>query len=125
MNMIIAVASGGAIGAVARFLVGRGVLHLMGPGLPWGTLAVNILGSFIIGLLVEVFALRMHASHEWQGFLIVGVLGGFTTFSAFSLEVALMIEKGQITTALIYAFGSLFLSVVALFIGLYAGKVIF
>lgn len=125
MNMILAVASGGAIGAVARFLVGKGVLNLMGPGLPWGTFTVNILGSFIIGLLVEVLALRMHASHEWQGFLIVGVLGGFTTFSAFSLEVALMIEKGQITTAMGYAFASLFLSVVALFIGLYAGKVIF
>lgn len=125
MNMILAVASGGAIGAVARFLVGKGVLNLMGPGLPWGTFTVNILGSFIIGLLVEVFALRMHSSHEWQGFLIVGVLGGFTTFSAFSLEVALMIEKGQITTAMGYAFASLFLSVVALFIGLYAGKVIF
>jgi len=125
MNMILAVASGGAIGAVARFFVGKGVLNLMGPGLPWGTFTVNILGSFIIGLLVEVLALRMHASHEWQGFLIVGVLGGFTTFSAFSLEVALMIEKGQITTAMGYAFASLFLSVVALFIGLYAGKVIF
>lgn len=125
MNMILAVASGGAIGAVARFLVGKGVLNILGTGLPWGTFSVNILGSFLIGLLVELFALRMQISHEWQGFLIIGVLGGFTTFSAFSLEVALMIEKGQFTTAFVYALGSLFLGVIALFFGLYAGKVIF
>lgn len=125
MNMILAVASGGAIGAVARFLVGKGVLNIMGTGLPWGTFAVNILGSFLIGLLVNALALRLQVTHEWQTFLIVGILGGFTTFSAFSLEVALMIEKGQMTTALVYAFGSLFLSVAALFLGLYVGKVIF
>lgn len=124
MNMILAVATGGAIGAVARFLVGRGVLNLFGPGLPWGTLLVNIIGSFLIGFLVEMFALRMNATHEWQAFLVVGVLGGFTTFSAFSLEVSLMIEKGQLTTAMLYAFGSLFIGVAALFAGLYAGKAI-
>tara|TARA_R110002095_G_scaffold76520_2_gene65432 strand:+ start:874 stop:1251 length:378 start_codon:yes stop_codon:yes gene_type:complete len=122
MNMIVAVAAGGAIGAVARFLVGRGMFHLMGPGFPWGTLTVNILGSFLIGLMVELFALRYSLSHEWQGFIIIGILGGFTTFSAFSLEVGLMIEKGQISTAALYALGSMFVGVVALFAGLFAGR---
>tara|TARA_R110002096_G_scaffold428927_1_gene641284 strand:- start:114558 stop:114929 length:372 start_codon:yes stop_codon:yes gene_type:complete len=120
--MIVAVAAGGAIGAVARFLVGRGMFHLMGPGFPWGTLTVNILGSFLIGLMVELFALRYSLSHEWQGFIIIGILGGFTTFSAFSLEVGLMIEKGQISTAALYALGSMFVGVVALFAGLFAGR---
>lgn len=122
MNMIVAVAAGGAIGAVARFLVGRGMFHLMGPGFPWGTLTVNILGSFLIGLMVELLALRYSLSHEWQGFIIIGILGGFTTFSAFSLEVGLMIEKGQISTAAVYALGSMFVGVVALFAGLFAGR---
>lgn len=122
MNMIVAVAAGGAIGAVARFLVGRGMFHLMGPGFPWGTLTVNILGSFLIGLMVELLALRYSLSHEWQGFIIIGMLGGFTTFSAFSLEVGLMIEKGQISTAALYALGSMFVGVVALFAGLFAGR---
>jgi fluoride exporter len=122
MNMIVAVAAGGAIGAVARFLVGRGMFHLMGPGFPWGTLTVNIVGSFLIGLMVELFALRYSLSHEWQGFIIIGILGGFTTFSAFSLEVGLMIEKGQISTAALYALGSMFVGVVALFAGLFAGR---
>ncbi|MBT6329450.1 MAG: fluoride efflux transporter CrcB, partial [Kordiimonadaceae bacterium] len=86
MNMIFAVAAGGAIGATGRFLVGRLMLNIMGPGFPWGTLTVNILGSFLIGLAVQLLAMRYSLSHEWQGFLIIGVLGGFTTFSAFSME---------------------------------------
>lgn len=122
MNMILAVASGGAIGAVARFLVGRGMFHLMGPGFPWGTLTVNIVGSFLIGVMVEILALRTGASHPMQGFLVVGILGGFTTFSAFSMEVGLMIEKGQMSTALLYALGSVVIGVLALFAGLYVGK---
>ena len=122
MNMILAVASGGAVGAVARFLLSKGMLNLLGPGFPWGTLAVNLLGSFMIGFLVEIFALRVNISHEWQAFIVIGFLGGFTTFSAFSLEVGLMIEKGQLTTAIFYALGSIFIGVVALFAGLYAGK---
>ena len=89
MNMIFAVAAGGAIGATGRYLVGRLMFNIMGPGFPWGTLTVNILGSFIIGLMVELLALRFSLSHEWQGFIIIGLLGGFTTFSALSLEVGL------------------------------------
>jgi CrcB protein len=122
MNMILAVASGGAVGAVARLLLSKGMLNLFGPGGPWGTLAVNLLGSFMIGLLIEIFASRVNISHEWQAFIIIGFLGGFTTFSSFTLEVGLMIEKGQLATAMFYALGSIFIGVVALFAGLYAGK---
>ena len=82
----------------------------------------NILGSFLIGLAVQLLAMRYSLSHEWQGFLIIGVLGGFTTFSAFSMEVGLMIEKGQLSTAAFYAFGSLFVGLAALFVGIYAGR---
>jgi len=122
MNMILAVAAGGAIGATGRFLVGRLMLKLMGSGFPWGTLSVNIIGSFLIGIVAGAMASRYNLSHAWQGFLIIGVLGGFTTFSAFSLEVALMIEKHQISTAAFYSLASVIIGVLALFAGLYAGK---
>ncbi len=120
--MILAVAAGGAIGAVLRLVVGRGMFYLMGSEFPWGTLVVNILGSFLVGLFVEILSLRFSLSHEWQGFIIIGVFGGFTTFSAFSLEVSLMIEKGDFSTAALYGLVSMFIGVLALFIGLFAGR---
>ncbi|PHZ85647.1 fluoride efflux transporter CrcB [Paremcibacter congregatus] len=122
MNMIFAVALGGALGATGRFLVGKAMLRIMGPGFPWGTLSVNIIGSFAIGLIVTLLASRYNLSHSWQGFLITGILGGFTTFSAFSLEVGLMVERHEITQAALYGLGSLFFGVAALFMGLYAGR---
>ncbi len=122
MKMILAVATGGALGATGRFLVGKFMFRLMGPGFPWGTLTVNIIGSFIIGIIVTLLASRYNLAHHWQGFLVIGVLGGFTTFSAFSMEVGLMLERHEITQAAFYAMGSLVLGVVALFLGLYAGR---
>ena len=122
MNMMFAVAAGGAIGATGRFLMGLLMLTVMGPGFPWGTLSVNILGSFLLGFIVNLMATRYSLSHIWQGFLVIGVLGGFTTFSAFSLEVALMLQKNEIGAAAFYAFGSILIGVLALFAGLYAGR---
>tara|TARA_R110002072_G_scaffold109333_3_gene236591 strand:- start:94 stop:471 length:378 start_codon:yes stop_codon:yes gene_type:complete len=122
MNMIFAVALGGALGATGRFLIGKAMLRIMGPGFPWGTLSVNIIGSFAIGLIVTLLASRYNLSHSWQGFLVTGILGGFTTFSAFSLEVGLMVERHEITQAALYGLGSLFFGVAALFMGLYAGR---
>ena len=122
MNMIFAVAAGGALGATGRYLVGKLMLNLMGPGFPWGTFTVNIIGSFFIGFIVELMAIRFNLSHEWQGFLVIGILGGFTTFSAFSLEVGLMLEKDQFSVAALYAFGSMFMGVAALFAGIFAGR---
>ena len=122
MKMILAVAAGGALGATGRFLVGKMMLRLMGPGFPWGTLTVNIIGSFVIGLVVALLATRYNLAHHWQGFLVIGVLGGFTTFSAFSMEVGLMLERHEITHAALYAGTSLIFGVSALFMGLYAGR---
>ena len=122
MNMILPITAGGAIGTTGRFLVGRMMFKIMGPGFPWGTLTVNVIGSFLIGLTVQMLAVHYSLSYEWQGFLIIGVRDGFTTFSAFSMELGLMIEKGQFSTAALYAFGSMFIGVAALFIGIYAGR---
>ena len=122
MNMILAVAAGGAIGATGRFLVGRLMFNIMGPGFPWGTFTVNALGSFLIGLLVELLAIRMNLAHEWQGFIVIGILGGFTTFSSFSLEVGLMLERDQFATAAIYIFGTMLVGIVAIFGGIFAGR---
>ncbi|MDP6690399.1 MAG: fluoride efflux transporter CrcB [Alphaproteobacteria bacterium] len=121
MNMLLAVACGGALGAMGRHLVSGQVMRWAGSGFPWGTLTVNVLGSFILGVLVEYLALRWSASQEMRGFLVVGVLGGFTTFSAFSLDAVLLLERGSLGPAFAYVAGNLLLSVG----GLFAGLVIF
>ncbi|MBT3373908.1 MAG: fluoride efflux transporter CrcB [Rhodospirillaceae bacterium] len=118
MNMLLAVAFGGALGALGRHLISGQVMRWMGSGFPWGTMTVNILGSFILGVLVEYMALRWSATLEMRGFLVVGVLGGFTTFSAFSLDVVLLLERGSLGPAFAYIAGNLLLSVCGLFAGL-------
>lgn len=112
------VAIGGAIGASLRHLVGLVTLRLFGPNFPWGTLAVNIVGSFAMGILVELIARRLNASTELRLFLMTGLLGGFTTFSSFSLDTANMWERGEVAIAAGYVSGSVVLSIGALFAGL-------
>jgi len=119
MNMIFAIALGGGIGAVGRYAVGAGALALFGPGLPLGTLAANVIGGFLMGVVVEAGALKYSYSPELRAFLTVGLLGGFTTFSAFSLESALMIERGEWGLAFAYIAGSSVLAIGALFAGLW------
>ncbi len=119
MSTFLAVAAGGAMGAVGRYLVGIGALAAMGPGYPYGTLIANVVGGFLMGAIVEAGALRFSYSPELRAFLTVGLLGGFTTFSAFSLETALMIERGEWTSALGYVVLSAVLSIGALFGGLW------
>lgn len=119
MDKLLLVAAGGATGAVMRYLTGMASLRLLGPGWPWGTLTVNVVGGLAMGLLVAALALRGGEDQErWRVLLGVGVLGGFTTFSAFSLEVALMIERREWPQALGYSTLSVVLSVAALFAGL-------
>ena len=119
MDKLLLVAAGGAIGAVARYLTGTHTLRLFGAGWPWGTLAVNVLGGLAMGVLVGVLALRGGADQErWRLLLGVGVLGGFTTFSAFSLDVALMIERRDWLAAFAYSTLSVVASVAALFAGM-------
>jgi len=116
------VALGGAAGAVARYQTGRGLTALLGPAtvaaFPWATLFVNIVGSFAMGLLAGGLARHAGASETWRLLVGVGVLGGFTTFSAFSLEMMLLIERGQAGAAILYAGVSLFAGLSALYIGL-------
>lgn len=119
MDKLLLVAAGGATGAVMRYLTGMASLRLLGPGWPWGTLTVNVVGGLAMGLLVAALALRSGEDQErWRVLLGVGVLGGFTTFSAFSLEVALMIERREWPQAFGYSTLSVVLSVAALFAGL-------
>ena len=124
MKMLLAVALGGAVGATGRYLFAMQAFRLMGPGFPWGTLGVNIFGSFAMGVLVESLALRFQISPELRVFLVTGVLGGFTTFSAFSLDVSLMLEKKEMALATLYAFGSLGGAVLALFFGLWFARAV-
>ncbi len=119
MDKLLLVAAGGAIGAVARYLAGTQALRLLGGAWPYGTLAVNVLGGLAMGALVTVLALRGGADQErWRLLLGVGALGGFTTFSAFSLEVALMIERREWPSAFAYSTLSVVASVAALFAGM-------
>ncbi|WP_188444944.1 fluoride efflux transporter CrcB [Sphingomonas psychrolutea] len=117
MYQLLFVMTGGALGSAARFLVGRATLRGFGPDFPYGTLTVNLVGGFAMGVLAAFLA-RHSASENWRLLLGVGVLGGFTTFSAFSLDVVTMIERGSLGVALGYALLSVIGSVIALFAGL-------
>lgn len=117
MNMVLAIASGGAIGAVLRHLCGQFALRF-GADFPWGTLGVNVIGSFFMGVLISVFAHYWNPSAEVRGFLTVGILGAFTTFSTFSLDVANLWERGMAMATAGYIIGSVVLSITALFAGL-------
>lgn len=117
-GMIVAVAVGGAVGAVARYLLSTQIGHWVGTGFPWGTFVVNVLGCAIMGALVESMALSWSPSPEIRALLTVGVLGGFTTFSAFSLDAVLLIERQQWVLALLYVLGSVLLSLAGFFGGL-------
>ncbi|CAN7147316.1 fluoride efflux transporter CrcB [Brevundimonas sp. LjRoot202] len=124
MTRLLIVAAGGALGAMARYGVGVAAFRLFPASTwPWGTLAVNVLGGLLMGLLAGWLAFRGGAHGESiRLFAAVGVLGGFTTFSAFSLETALMIERRQFAMAGGYAALSVVLSVAALFIGLMVAR---
>lgn len=108
---------GGALGAGARYLVGRAALASFGPDLPFGTLGVNLLGGLLMGMLAGTLT-RTHAGEAWRLFAGVGVLGGFTTFSAFSLDVVTLAERGQFLTAFLYMLASVIGSIAALMAGL-------
>lgn len=118
MNSFILVGLGGAIGAAGRYGLGRAVFRLTGPGFPWGTLAANVLGGLAMGLLVGWLAARSSGDEAMRLFLGVGLLGGFTTFSGFSLETFNMIERQDYGPAAGYVLASLVLSIFAVFIGL-------
>ncbi|WP_312783740.1 fluoride efflux transporter CrcB [Brevundimonas sp.] len=127
MMQFLLVAAGGALGAMARYGLGLTVGRLApGEAWPWTTLTANITGGLLMGLLAGWLALKAGAGQESiRLFAAVGVLGGFTTFSAFSLEAALMIERRELATAFVYAVGSVVLSIAALFVGLMIARKLF
>jgi len=124
MLNLMTVMIGGAIGAGARHLVNGAALRLVGASFPWGTMALNIVGSFAMGLLVGVLARRTGDTTTTRLFLATGVLGGFTTFSAFSLDFAMLWERGAQGQAMGYATASVLASLAAIFIGLWLVRAI-
>jgi CrcB protein len=118
-NVLFLIAIGGGVGSVARHYLSTLVYKFADGGFPWGILTVNVIGGLAMGLIVELSALKLNLSPELRAFLTTGVLGGFTTFSAFSLDSALLIERGDWVGAGSYMVGSVVLSVGALFAGLW------
>ncbi|BEV44629.1 fluoride efflux transporter CrcB [Afipia carboxidovorans] len=114
VSFILAVAVGGALGSVARYLVGIGAGKLFGTDFPWGTLIINITGSFLMGVLAGLFATRWNLPQAARIFLTVGICGGYTTFSTFSLDSFYLIERGELVASAAYMVGSVVLSVGAL-----------
>ena len=106
MNTFVAVAVGGALGAVSRYSFGLVALALIGNRFPWATLGVNVVGSFLIGLAAVLIGDRIVDGELWRPLVIVGFLGAFTTFSAFSLDTLLLLQQGNYNTALAYMLGS-------------------
>ncbi|NIJ19842.1 CrcB protein [Sphingomonas naasensis] len=124
MPNLLLVMLGGAFGAGGRHLVGRATLALLGPNFPWGTLAVNLIGGLLMGLLAGGLLRFGEQGEPWRLLLGVGVLGGFTTFSAFSLDVMLMLERGDWAIALGYVLASVVGAVVALALGLNVARAV-
>ncbi|MEH2513220.1 CrcB protein [Nitrobacteraceae bacterium AZCC 1564] len=111
---ILAVAAGGATGSVLRYLVSIGSGKLFGSDFPWGTLIINVTGSFLIGTLVGLFATKWDLPQAARIFLLIGVCGGYTTFSTFSLDAWYLVERGESFSAVAYMIASVVLSVGAL-----------
>ena len=122
MYHLFLVAAGGALGSGLRHLTNLAALRLLGPAFPWGTLTVNIVGGFLMGVFVELLARRFGGSAELRLFVATGILGGYTTFSAFSLDVAVLYERGALALAFLYVVASVILSIGALFAGMWLAK---
>ena len=116
---LINVALGGALGSLARYFVGIYAGRLLGTAFPWGTLFINVTGSFLIGAFAESFALRWDAAQSTRVFLVVGICGGYTTFSTFSLDVVTLLNRGELIAATAYMAASVVLSVAALYAALH------
>ena len=119
MGVIAAVGVGGGIGALIRYYVASWIQPAWWPGFPFGIFIVNITGGLVMGLLTALMALKLNVSPEMRAFLTTGILGGYTTFSTFSLDSALLIERGAWGQAALYVIGSAVLSILAIFAGLW------
>src|ERR1700687_3580681 len=119
IGILLAVALGGALGSLLRYFVAGSVQSAAWPGFPWGIFVVNVSGGLAMGIITELAALKLNMTPEVRAFLTVGVLGGYTTFSTFSLDSVLLIERGSYVSAAIYIAGSALFSILALFAGLW------
>jgi CrcB protein len=119
---ILAIAGGGALGALGRFWMSIGVYRLLGRDFPWGTLAVNVVGSFLMGLLFVLFLERLATGPEMRSAVLVGFLGAFTTFSTFSMETLSLIETGFLGKAVLNMGASVLLCVLACWCGVLLGR---
>ena len=125
MPVVLWVALGGAIGSAVRYGVNVWSGRMFGAEFPWHTLIVNVLGCFVMGLITGLLALKLNLSQEARAFITTGILGGFTTFSAFSLDVALLVERKAVMAAGAYVASSVLLCLVAVFAGLFLIRAVF
>jgi CrcB protein len=125
MGTYLSIAVGGALGSMARYATGVYVGRWLGMAFPYSTLLINIVGSFLIGAFAESFALRWDVSQTTRVFLVVGICGGYTTFSTFSLDIVTLVNRGEMLTAGLYIVASVTLGVLGLYGGLYAMRLIF
>ena len=124
-GVIAMVALGGALGSTIRYLVAGWLQPAWWPGFPFGIFVVNITGGLAMGLIAELAALKFNVSLEMRAFLTTGILGGYTTFSTFSLDSALLMERGAYAQAGAYVVGSVVLSIAALFAGLWIVRALY
>ena len=124
-NVVGMVALGGALGSVLRYAVAGWVQPAWWPGFPFGIFVVNITGGLAMGLITELAALKLNLTPELRAFLTTGILGGYTTFSTFSLDSALLMERGAYAQAGAYVIGSVVLSILALFFGLWVVRTLY
>lgn len=124
MRLLLLVCAGGAIGSGVRHLVNVGAYRYIGTAYPWGTLTVNIVGSFLMGVVMETVMLRYSDSVELRAMLATGFLGGFTTFSTFSLDFFHLMQRGETGAALLYAAVSVMVSILAVYAGFAAARVV-
>lgn len=122
MTQVLAIAAGGAAGAVLRYWTSTGVHRLTGAGFPYGTLIVNVLGSLLIGLLYVLLVERLALGAHWRAALLIGVLGAFTTFSTFSIETLNLLEQGEQLKAALNIMLSVVLCLGAAWMGLNLGR---
>ena len=122
LNQLTFIAAGGAIGAVLRFLVSNGVHSFVSRDFPYGTLVVNVLGSFVMGIGYILLIERLSISAEWRAFIVIGLLGAFTTFSTFSIETLVLVQNNELTKAALNVLASVLLCLMGCWIGIILGR---
>ena len=124
MKVLLAVAIGGAIGAIARFQLSQLFIKSFSGDFIYNIMVANIVGCFLMGVCYEFMNLKMNVGLEWRAFFMVGVLGAFTTFSSFALDVFILVERGNFLNASVYILSSVVFSIVGLFVGIYIMRTI-